>query len=176
MLPTKTTGSRGQSTIFESRSRDKSGYLLEIAILGRLRTVRLPAQGRSPADSEQIDVIRRFTEQYHPRLTLCTSSEENFNFAAVKVEIFVIRDTTNEFWIDIKAAYKRHQLCSLIGVEGGHSLAGSLAVLRTLYHIGRVLDFPMKLRATAPATGVVCLDLVLRLEEVNKVVWYKGVV
>ncbi|KAJ8935203.1 hypothetical protein NQ318_002896 [Aromia moschata] len=61
---------------------------------------------------EQIDVIRRFTEQYHPRLTLCTSAE------------------------DIKSAYKRHQLCSLIGVEGGHSLAGSLAVLRTLYHIG----------------------------------------
>ncbi|KAL3280679.1 hypothetical protein HHI36_003916 [Cryptolaemus montrouzieri] len=24
---------------------------------------------------EQIDVIRRFTELYHPRLTLCTSSE-----------------------------------------------------------------------------------------------------
>lgn len=37
---------------------------------------------------------------------------------------------------DIKAAYGRHQLCSLIGVEGGHSLAGSLAVLRTLYHVG----------------------------------------
>lgn len=26
---------------------------------------------------EQIDVIRRLTEQYHPRLTLCTSSEGN---------------------------------------------------------------------------------------------------
>ncbi|XP_057661133.1 uncharacterized protein LOC130896821 [Diorhabda carinulata] len=61
---------------------------------------------------EQIDVIRRFTEHYQPRLTLCTSSE------------------------DIKSAYKRRQLCSLIGVEGGHSLAGSLAVLRTLYHVG----------------------------------------
>ncbi|XP_049822370.1 dipeptidase 1-like [Aethina tumida] len=61
---------------------------------------------------EQIDVIRRFTELYHPRLTLCTSSEE------------------------IKEAHKKHQLCSLIGVEGGHSLAGSLAVLRTLYHVG----------------------------------------
>lgn len=24
---------------------------------------------------EQIDVIRRFTEQYHPQLTLCTSAE-----------------------------------------------------------------------------------------------------
>ncbi|CAH2004250.1 unnamed protein product [Acanthoscelides obtectus] len=60
---------------------------------------------------EQIDVIRRLTEQYHPRLTLCTSSE------------------------DIKSAHKQQQMCSLIGVEGGHSLADSLAVLRTLYHI-----------------------------------------
>ncbi|CAH2004251.1 unnamed protein product [Acanthoscelides obtectus] len=60
---------------------------------------------------EQIDVIRRLTEQYHPRLTLCTSSE------------------------DIKSAHKQQQMCSLIGVEGGHSLADSLAVLRTLYHM-----------------------------------------
>ncbi|XP_044730635.1 uncharacterized protein LOC123293787 [Chrysoperla carnea] len=61
---------------------------------------------------EQIDVIRRFTEQYHPQLTLCTSAEE------------------------IRVAHQRHQLCSLIGVEGGHSLANSLAVLRTLYQVG----------------------------------------
>ncbi|GJQ67007.1 hypothetical protein Trydic_g7992 [Trypoxylus dichotomus] len=61
---------------------------------------------------EQIDVIRRLTEMYQPTLTLCTSSQ------------------------DIRAAYEKNQLCSLIGVEGGHSLAGSLAVLRTLYHVG----------------------------------------
>ncbi|KAF7281390.1 hypothetical protein GWI33_004868 [Rhynchophorus ferrugineus] len=61
---------------------------------------------------EQIDVIRRFTDLYHPRLVLCTSSE------------------------DIKNAHTNHHMCSLIGVEGGHSLAGSLAVLRNLYHVG----------------------------------------
>ncbi|XP_066261636.1 dipeptidase 1-like [Euwallacea similis] len=61
---------------------------------------------------EQIDVIRRFTDWYHPRLVLCTSAE------------------------DIKTAHQNHHMCSLIGVEGGHSLAGSLAVLRTLYHVG----------------------------------------
>ncbi|ERL87010.1 hypothetical protein D910_04412, partial [Dendroctonus ponderosae] len=61
---------------------------------------------------EQIDVIRRLTDWYQPRLVLCTSSE------------------------DIKAAHKAQHICSLIGVEGGHSLAGSLAVLRMLYHVG----------------------------------------
>ncbi|KDR22906.1 hypothetical protein L798_14762 [Zootermopsis nevadensis] len=61
---------------------------------------------------EQIDVIRRLTEKYHPTLILCTSVA------------------------DIKAAHANGQLCSLIGVEGGHSLASSLPVLRTLYSVG----------------------------------------
>ncbi|XP_037958934.1 serine/threonine-protein kinase pakD [Teleopsis dalmanni] len=61
---------------------------------------------------EQIDVIKRLTDRYSPQLTTCTSSE------------------------DIIEAHKNHQLCSLTGVEGGHSLGGSLAVLRTLYAIG----------------------------------------
>ncbi|GFG33145.1 hypothetical protein Cfor_12320 [Coptotermes formosanus] len=61
---------------------------------------------------EQIDVIRRLTEKYHPKLILCTSVA------------------------DIRAAHTNGQLCSLIGVEGGHSLASSLPVLRTLYSVG----------------------------------------
>ncbi|KAJ9600120.1 hypothetical protein L9F63_009596, partial [Diploptera punctata] len=61
---------------------------------------------------EQIDVIRRLTEKYDPSLILCTSVT------------------------DIKAAHEQGRMCSLIGVEGGHSLASSLPVLRTLYSIG----------------------------------------
>lgn len=37
---------------------------------------------------------------------------------------------------DITQAHKNHRLCSLIGVEGGHSLGGSLGVLRTFYTLG----------------------------------------
>lgn len=40
------------------------------------------------------------------------------------------------FIADITQAHKNHQLCSLIGVEGGHSLGGSLGVLRTFYSLG----------------------------------------
>jgi membrane dipeptidase len=40
------------------------------------------------------------------------------------------------FVADIKAAHISGQLCSLIGVEGGHSLASSLPVLRTMYSVG----------------------------------------
>ncbi|KRJ99088.1 uncharacterized protein LOC6529563 [Drosophila yakuba] len=61
---------------------------------------------------EQIDVIKRLTDRYSPQLTTCNSAQ------------------------DIIDAHKNQQLCSLTGVEGGHSLGGSLAVLRTLYAIG----------------------------------------
>ena len=37
---------------------------------------------------------------------------------------------------DINQAHKNRQICSLIGVEGGHSLGGSLGVLRTFYSLG----------------------------------------
>lgn len=61
---------------------------------------------------EQIDVIIRLTEKYSPQLTSCTSAA------------------------DIIDAHKNHKICSLIGVEGGHSISGSLAVLRTFYLLG----------------------------------------
>lgn len=38
--------------------------------------------------------------------------------------------------IDILNAYKDNKICSLIGVEGGHSISGSLAVLRMFYMLG----------------------------------------
>jgi membrane dipeptidase len=37
---------------------------------------------------------------------------------------------------DIREAHKNHQICSLIGVEGGHGIGGSLGVLRIYYLLG----------------------------------------
>ncbi|OWR42423.1 hypothetical protein KGM_206546 [Danaus plexippus plexippus] len=61
---------------------------------------------------EQIDLIQRLTDKYHPQLTFCTSAD------------------------DILSAHVNHRLCSLVGVEGGHAIGGSLGVLRTLYQVG----------------------------------------
>ncbi|CAG9099284.1 unnamed protein product [Plutella xylostella] len=61
---------------------------------------------------EQIDLIQRLTEQYQPQLKLCTTAD------------------------DIIAAHANHRICSLVGVEGGHAIGGSLGVLRTLYQVG----------------------------------------
>ncbi|XP_045511260.1 uncharacterized protein LOC123706140 [Colias croceus] len=93
--------------------------------LPRLKQGRVAAQfwaAYVPCDSqhkdavqltfEQIDLIQRLTDKYHPELTFCTSAE------------------------DILTAHANHRLCSLVGVEGGHAIGGSLGVLRTLYQVG----------------------------------------
>lgn len=83
---------------------------------------------------EQIDVIRRLTERYSPQLTTCASVDGEADFC-----IYSLRECfrlSNLSPADIVEAHKNQQLCSLTGVEGGHSLGGSLGVLRTFYSVG----------------------------------------
>ncbi|XP_026679557.1 dipeptidase 1, partial [Diaphorina citri] len=61
---------------------------------------------------EQVDVIRRFTELYSDDLKLVTSAQE------------------------IRAVHREGKIASMIGVEGGHSLGNSMAVLRMFYKLG----------------------------------------
>lgn len=61
---------------------------------------------------EQIDLLKRLVARYPDDLMLATSSA------------------------DVEAAWKQHKVASLIGVEGGHSIDGSLGVLRQLYALG----------------------------------------
>ncbi|XP_076170220.1 dipeptidase 1 isoform X2 [Ptiloglossa arizonensis] len=61
---------------------------------------------------EQVDLIKRLIEKY----------SQHMQFAASSTEIL--------------EAHGRGRIASLIGVEGGHSLGSSLAVLRTLYQLG----------------------------------------
>ncbi|XP_015110060.1 dipeptidase 1 [Diachasma alloeum] len=61
---------------------------------------------------EQVDLIKRLIEKYSQHMQFAASSRE------------------------ILEAHARGRIASLIGVEGGHSLGSSLAVLRTLYQLG----------------------------------------
>ncbi|KAK9310343.1 hypothetical protein QLX08_000339 [Tetragonisca angustula] len=61
---------------------------------------------------EQVDLIKRLIEKY----------SQHMQFAASSTEIL--------------HAHAKGRIASLIGVEGGHSLGSSLAVLRTLYQLG----------------------------------------
>ncbi|KAK0167588.1 hypothetical protein PV327_004966 [Microctonus hyperodae] len=61
---------------------------------------------------EQIDLIRRLVNKHPQNMVLVTNAE------------------------GIEQAHKDGRLASLIGVEGGHAVGTSLAVLRMLYELG----------------------------------------
>ena len=61
---------------------------------------------------EQIDIVKRLVAKYPNDLMLATSSA------------------------DVEAAWKQGKVASLMGMEGGGSIDGSLAVLRQLYALG----------------------------------------
>lgn len=64
------------------------------------------------ATIEQIDVTKRLIARYPERLALALTAD------------------------DVKRAMRKGRIASLIGIEGGHSIASSLAVLRQMYDLG----------------------------------------
>jgi membrane dipeptidase len=76
-----------------------------------------PAPGTDPAASvtqalEQIDIVHRMVARYPDQLALALTAD------------------------DIERAHKQGKIASLIGMEGGHSINSSLAVLRMMYRLG----------------------------------------
>lgn len=61
---------------------------------------------------EQIDLIRRLVLLYPQHMALVTTAD------------------------GIEESHKKNKLASLIGIEGGHSIGTSLAVLRMFYALG----------------------------------------
>lgn len=61
---------------------------------------------------EQIDLIRRLVLLYPQHMSLVTTAD------------------------GIEESHKKGKLASLIGIEGGHSIGTSLAVLRMFYSLG----------------------------------------
>lgn len=61
---------------------------------------------------EQIDVTKRLVAAYPDQLALALTSA------------------------DVERAWKQHKVASLLGMEGGHSIGGSLGVLRQMYALG----------------------------------------
>nr|WP_088310988.1 dipeptidase [Novosphingobium sp. B 225] len=72
----------------------------------------LPEPQAVQATLEQIDVMKRVIARYPADLQLCTDST------------------------CVEAAWKAGKIASLLGMEGGHSIGGSLAVLRQMHALG----------------------------------------
>lgn len=75
-------------------------------------TAKLPEPEAVQATIEQIDVTRRLIARYPDELSLALTSH------------------------DVVRAMKRGKVASLLGMEGGHSIGSSLAVLRQMYALG----------------------------------------
>jgi membrane dipeptidase len=61
---------------------------------------------------EQIDIVRRLTSRYSKRIRLVTTSSE------------------------LENAHRDGVIASLVGIEGGHSIGTSMAVLRSFHRLG----------------------------------------
>lgn len=88
-------------------------------------------------------MIIRLTDKYSDHLTICTTTNGKLFLRIVKNRAyFSLTNFPHHFFsglifsADIVTAHKNHKICSLIGVEGGHSMSNSLAVLRTFYLLG----------------------------------------
>ncbi|WP_327290857.1 dipeptidase [Streptomyces sp. NBC_01198] len=75
-------------------------------------SVELTGADAVTATLEQIDVVRRLTERHPDDLALALTAD------------------------DMEEARGRGRIASLMGAEGGHSIDGSLAVLRAFYDLG----------------------------------------
>lgn len=75
-------------------------------------SAQLPEPQAVQATLEQIDVMKRLIARYPADMQLCTDST------------------------CVEAAWKAGKIASLLGMEGGHSIDGSLAVLRQMHALG----------------------------------------
>jgi membrane dipeptidase len=90
--------------------------LVEGGVGGQFWSVYVPAEFAGDAAVtavlEQIDLVHRMIERYPARFHLALTAD------------------------DVDEAFRAGKIASLLGAEGGHSIAGSLGVLRMLFSLG----------------------------------------
>lgn len=90
--------------------------LVEGGVGGQFWSVYVPAElagdAAVTATLEQVDLVHRMIRRYPSRLRLALTADE------------------------VEQAFAAGKVASLLGAEGGHSIGGSLGVLRSLYELG----------------------------------------
>jgi membrane dipeptidase len=100
----------------QSRTQTDLVRMVDGGLGGQFWSVFVPATWTSEravaATLEQIDFVHRMVAAYPSRLALALTA------------------------VDVEQAYADGKIASLMGAEGGHSIASSLGVLRMLYRLG----------------------------------------
>jgi membrane dipeptidase len=81
---------------------------------GQFWSVYVPADDKAPVTStlEQIDIVHRMMQKYPDTFELALTAD------------------------DVERVFKKGKIASLIGMEGGHSIDGSLGALRMFFRLG----------------------------------------
>lgn len=108
---TTRTGTGGQQVMHTDLARLKKGM-----VGGQFWSVYVPA------DISEAEAVKRVTEQIDTVNRLVAKYPESLRMAYTAS--------------DIEAAFRSGRIASLIGMEGGHSIGSSLAVLRQMYAAG----------------------------------------
>ena len=106
-VPFETGDPGGQTDLPRLRAGGVGGQFWSVYV-----SSTLPEPEAAVATLEQLDVVRRLADRYADHLTFATSADE------------------------AEAAMAAGRIASLAGVEGGHSIASSLGVLRMLHALG----------------------------------------
>jgi membrane dipeptidase len=97
----------GDTDLARLRAGGVGGQFWSVYVPGDAR-----AEGYARLQLEQIDIARRVIARYRDRLAFCLGTD------------------------DIRRAWRRGRLASLLGLEGGHALENSLGALRAYYALG----------------------------------------
>ncbi|VVC87366.1 unnamed protein product [Leptidea sinapis] len=137
-LPTATTSTTSHSSTATGSSSRLSGWqrrwccVAVLVLVAGTACVAGPLALRAPPGAPLHERLRLAERLLHDSPLIDGHNDLPWNIRKFDEDL----RTISPWATNIVTAHVNHRMCSLVGVEGGHAIGGSLAVLRTLYQVG----------------------------------------